>query len=126
MGYTGQQKRDYQRLWMAKRRQDWIDSKGGACFVCGSADSLEVDHIDRSLKSCEPAAIWSRRQEFRDKELANCQVLCADHHKEKTLREREKAQHGTHSMYSLGCRCEHCTKAHAALAKKTRGAGKKW
>lgn len=128
MGYVGDQKREYQRKWLQKRRQDWIDSQGGVCVVCGSDDRLEVDHIDRSLKTMEPASIWSRKEEVREKELENCQVLCYTHHLEKTNDEKE-AEHGTHSRYTSAkhkCRCEDCRKAHAEYAKNSRDSGKKW
>jgi hypothetical protein len=77
MGYKDKDKqREYARIWMAKRRQDWIDSQGGKCVQCGSVDRLEVDHIDPSLKVWTPSNIWSRKQEDRDRELAKCQILC--------------------------------------------------
>lgn len=82
---TKEEQTEYQRQWMNQRRQDWIDSQGGCCVECGSADQLEVDHIDPALKTMKPSSLWSRRQEIRDAELANCQVLCYDCHLEKTV-----------------------------------------
>lgn len=84
MGYKDKEKqREYQRQWMAKRRQEWID-ENGPC-ACGSFNKLEVDHIDPKLKTMEVRSIWSCRKEIRELELAKCQVLCYDCHLEKTL-----------------------------------------
>lgn len=130
MGYTGEAKREYQRKWVAKRRQDWIDSQGGCCAMCGSTDRLEVDHIDRSTKKYNPAGIWSRSAVVREAELAKCQVLCYEHHLEKSIAEGPEwkgvAEHGTHSMYTQGCRCEECKLGHRELAREYRSAGKSW
>jgi predicted XRE-type DNA-binding protein len=45
-----------------------------------------MNHLP-ALKTLSPGAIWSRQQQIRDAELANCQVLCYDCHKAKTLDE---------------------------------------
>jgi 5-methylcytosine-specific restriction endonuclease McrA len=92
MAFTGNQKREYQNAWMQRRRQEWIDSQGGKCKHCGSAEELEVDHIDASTKSMNPAQIWGRCKEAREVELAKCQVLCKPCHLEKRKRCREYAR----------------------------------
>lgn len=128
MAYTGEQKKAYQLAWIKKRRDTWIESKGGRCaiFGCNSTNRLEVGHIDPSLKTMQPTAIWSRAEAVREKELANCQVLCYDCHLLKTNLEKE-VPHGTHGRYiSQKCRCVECKKAHSELARTTRAAGKKW
>ena len=81
-------KKKYQREWIAKRRSDWIIGNG-PCKNCGSWDQLEVDHINPEEKEYNISQIWSRKQEVRDKELAKCQVLCEDCHKEKTIINKE-------------------------------------
>lgn len=115
MSLHGDAKREYQRIWIAKRRQDWIDSKGGVCATCGSDYRLEVDHIDRTMKSMNTSDIWSRSFEVRKKELEKCQVLCNYHHKEKTRTEwDELVSHGTAARYlskAFSCRCILCTEA---------------
>lgn len=80
---TKEEQREYQRKWMAQRRQEWIDLNG-PCKNCDSWDDLEVDHINPLTKTMNPSQIWSRKQEIRDEELAKCQVLCEDCHKEKS------------------------------------------
>lgn len=95
--------REYQRLWMQKRRSEFFSDK--ACEECGSTDRLELDHIDPKDKTTHK--IWSWSAERRDAEIAKCQVLCAECHKEKTRAQRPPARHG-YGMYKRGCRCELC------------------
>lgn len=103
--------KEYQKLWMRRRRTEWIN-ENGPCKKCGTWNNLEVDHIDPNLKTIKPSSLWSRSLEIRLKELANCQVLCKSCHLEKTLAERPKAQHGTVNMYDdHACRCDECREA---------------
>lgn len=88
MGYVGQQKRDYQKAWMQKRRQAWID-ENGPCIDCGSFEDLEVDHVDATTKKFNPAQIWSRKAEVRLAELAKCVVRCNSCHVVKTVLNKE-------------------------------------
>lgn len=115
-------RRRYQREWQAKRRSDWIDSRG-PCAVCGSNENLEVDHINPATKLDH--RVWNWAEPRRLKELAKCQILCSDHHKEKTAKYRALVlKHGTASMYSRGCRCDSCrvsTSAAKAFWRKNTG-----
>ena len=128
MPYYGDQKREYDRLRASNARAEWVASQGGVCAKCGSSERIEIDHIDPALKEYKIATIWSRRKEIRDYELAKCQLLCYDCHKEKTVGHSLKdMKHGTFSMYqSRKCRCEECRAAnakrcaHQRAAKKTR------
>jgi 5-methylcytosine-specific restriction endonuclease McrA len=83
MGYTADQKREYQRNWMRARRQEWISKQGG-CVDCGSYEELEVDHVDPAQKEFEVASLWSRCLEVRERELAKCVVRCHECHANKT------------------------------------------
>lgn len=107
----------YQNARLQERRREWIEGQGGECVQCGSTESLEVDHVDPSTKVCNPRGIWSRNIGFREMELAKCQVLCADCHKEKTRAEQTTAFCGTRRSYQRGCRCLECK---AANARKER------
>jgi len=105
--------KDYQRKWMRDRRLDWVLANG-PCKHCGSSEKLEVDHIKREYKTMHTASIWSRRKEVRDKELANCQVLCKACHLKKTISEVDYPGivHGTSNGYDhFKCRCEECKEA---------------
>jgi 5-methylcytosine-specific restriction endonuclease McrA len=126
MGYSDKDKqRAFQVAWREARRIEFIDSKGGKCVKCKSIDRLEVDHIDKTLKTMNPTRIWSRRKEVRDAELANCQVLCYGCHKEKTISERYvEHPHGIYAKYKYGCRCELCRSANASRAREQRASRK--
>lgn len=92
MGYTGEQKRAYQREWIRKRRQAWIN-ENGPCIDCGSYDNLEVDHKDPKEKNFDPSGVWSRKAEIRLAELLKCVVRCNPCHIKKTLLGNEYSQH---------------------------------
>lgn len=119
MGYkSAEAQREYQREWIAARRAEFFKDK--KCVRCGSRESLELDHIDPSMKVDHK--IWSWSQERRDEEIAKCQVLCKPCHVEKTGADIEPP-HGTNSRYTSKkwkCRCELCKWAHTALARRRR------
>lgn len=73
--------REYQRLWIAKRRFDFLKDK--KCIKCGSNKQLEIDHIDPKTKV--EHRIWSWKESKRLLELSKCQILCNKHHLEKTI-----------------------------------------
>ncbi len=68
--------RDYQRRWMAARRQEFLGGK--SCTFCASIENLEIHHFDPGAKVHH--AIWSWAQPRREAELAKCIVLCRDCH----------------------------------------------
>jgi 5-methylcytosine-specific restriction endonuclease McrA len=72
--------REYQRRWLRARRAQFFAGK--KCMVCQSTIQLELHHVDRSTKVSHH--VWSWRQERRDAEIAQCQVLCSRCHLEKT------------------------------------------
>lgn len=116
MGYKDPaKKREYQLEWIKKRRDSWL-IENGPCILCNSWENLEVDHIDPSTKSIEPARIWSLSAPKRTLELSKCQVLCDKCHLEKTRSELAYIPpHGTRARYSRKdehkCRCSLCREA---------------
>lgn len=91
MPYTDQdEKRRYQREWLARRRSEWIE-KNGPCIDCGSTEDLQVDHVDASTKVSH--RVWSWSAERRKAELAKCVVRCERCHLKKTLRNQEGVTH---------------------------------
>lgn len=106
---TPEQQREYQRQWLAARRQAWLDEHG-PCVKCGSSDRLEVDHVDPTQKITH--SVWSWAKDRREAELAKCQVLCHDCHQEKSVAAEiakwGPREHGTVRMYDTGCRCVPC------------------
>lgn len=112
-------RREYQRRWRKKRRDDWL-RENGPCSKCGSWDSLEIDHKDRSKKVDHKVWSWSKAR--REEELAKCQVLCEGCHKEKTAAE-VLPPHGSNNRYThrkRPCRCSDCRKAHAEANSRYR------
>src|SRR5665213_4211804 len=110
MTYAGQQKRDYQREWVARRRADFFTDK--QCISCGSTEQLQLDHIDPSTKIDHKIWYWS--QVRREVELAKCQVLCRPCHEAKTAIENSRPiPHGTDAGYTKRkCRCLLCREEH--------------
>lgn len=107
--YEWQNKKPYQVNWLKARRNEWLKANG-PCKKCGTWDNLQVDHIDPMLKEYDAGKIWSRTKEFREKELAKCQVLCKSCHFKKTTEENKKFGHGTPAKYST-CSCAVCKAA---------------
>ena len=116
MAYTGENKRKYQKEWLAKRRQAWI-KEHGPCVICNSTDRMEVDHIDPTLKKLNPSKLWSLSSSnpVRIAELEKCQVLCYTCHKAKTKKQFTVEDHGLNRYERHGCRCDVCK---AAKSKK--------
>lgn len=90
MPLFGNEKRKYQREWIAERRTEGIAYLGGKCAHCGSSRNLQVDHKDSLEKISHK--IWSWAEARRKKELDKCQLLCESCHKKKTLERKEQAR----------------------------------
>lgn len=111
----------FQREYLAKRREAWL-SENGPCVICGSAENLEVDHINREEK--EDHNVWSWAKARREAELAKCQVLCAVCHNEKTTKENSRPiEHGVYAGYTRGCRCDRCRQAKREYQRARRATG---
>jgi hypothetical protein len=115
MGYTGEQKKEYQRQWIAKRREEFFSDK--FCVICFSENELQLDHIDTTTKIDH--RIWSWSKKRFEEEAAKCQVLCYPCHKEKTSKERAVG-HGREE-YKHGCRCDECRDAQRDYNREWRG-----
>jgi len=76
-----------------QRRREYIGSylKSHPCVDCGEKDILvlEFDHMDRSQKSDEVSHFLQRRISLGIlvKEIAKCEVRCANCHRRKTAKE---------------------------------------
>lgn len=97
---------------------------GGACSKCGGNEDLEIDHIDPSKKSFPISKMWSVNEELFLEEAKKCQLLCHEHHVEKTISDRgfnSSKDHGTYACYRHGgCRCEECRVAARIANRKWR------
>lgn len=108
----------YMRKYMLRRyheRRQWaIEKLGGKCVKCGSRSKLELDHIDPKKKSFSIGKLWSVSQKRFEAEVRKCQVLCDEHHTDKTLEDkgqrRAKGTHGTLASYRY-CKCAVCREA---------------
>jgi 5-methylcytosine-specific restriction endonuclease McrA len=113
MGYLNPLKqRNFQRNWMARVRAAWL-AENGPCKRCGSSERLEVHHKDPATKVSH--RVWSWAPERRAEELAKCEVLCHECHRQETrawYAERFPIVHGNRNRgYKRGCRCMPCTSA---------------
>lgn len=90
-----------------ERRTEAVALLGGHCVICNTADSLEFDHVDRKTKEGDIAKLWSGTREKFLEELSKCQLLCKEHHKEKTLGEIS-VEHGGGLTGKYNCRCDLC------------------
>ena len=129
MPYSEQdKKREYQRLWMQKRRASFFEGK--ACVACGSAEFLELDHVNPEEKTSH--RIWSFSKKKQEEELKKCQILCKSCHLEKTrkwLKETrtQPIKHGTiHGYGKRKCRCEKCREARNEYRRKMKERLGRW
>ena len=117
MSYKDKSKqKEFQRKWMAKRREDWFTANG-PCIKCGSFEDLELDHIDRLQKVTHNIWSWSAKRQLE--ELSKCQVLCKICHVKKTWDEIGRAPCGTISRYK-DCRCDLCKAANTERMREYR------
>lgn len=118
---------EYHHNYYYKRRQKIWDYLGGKCVRCGRTEGLEVDHIDRTLKSFNISENMTLNNPAVRAELDKCQLLCSEHHHEKTAVENSGWTHGTYYGFQRrGCKCTSCVEAKRAwndrrnLARKKR------
>ncbi len=115
--------REYMRNWRERRRTRARQMLGGKCGQCGADGAIEFDHIDPSTKKCAIAAMWTASEEKFNSEVAKCQLLCGECHKEKTARERPpvSTKHGTmRAYYKYQCRCAQCIEKHESYNNERR------
>lgn len=97
-----------------QRREEAFKLLGGKCQVCGTTENLEIDHVNADEKEIALNKMWAIAKERFLKELAKCQLLCKEHHEEKSIADRgfqkAKGTHGTVSSYKH-CKCGLCREA---------------
>lgn len=83
---------EYMRVYMnkryAERNQRALEVLGSKCWVCGSTDELEFDHIDPKTKSFG-IKYASQNWDLILEELKKCQLLCHDCHVEKSKEDQK-------------------------------------
>ena len=65
---------------------DWF-AANGPCRECGSADHMELDHVEPGMKVSH--TVWSWTPMRRELELKKCQALCRSCHRKKTSSEHK-------------------------------------
>lgn len=97
-----------------QRRAEAFEILGGQCSTCGTRENLEIDHVDADDKEIPLNKMWSIAKERFLKELDKCQLLCKEHHANKSIEDRgtkrAKGTHGTISSYKY-CKCGLCREA---------------
>lgn len=88
MVYSKEERRAYQAEYRRKRRDKAIELLGGKCVICGTTDNLEINHIDPQAKSFSLGK-WDGKAADYWAEVAKCNLLCHEHHKEETLRQQQ-------------------------------------
>lgn len=120
MSYTGDQKREYSRLWIKERRRLFFSDK--FCSLCGSFYSLELHHNDPKKKVSHKIFSWSK--ERRNEEIRKCSIVCRLCHEAISICERRSSigmDHGSRWMYKTKkCRCFLCRRWNADRTIKDR------
>lgn len=110
----------YANKYIVRRREWALEYLGGRCVKCRTVNNLQFDHIDKNNCSFRIGANFKTTMVRLRGELDKCQLLCKEHHLEKTLMERgwNKASHGSTGMYvNRKCRCEACKSAWATYQR---------
>ena len=94
------------------RREKFLKLLGGKCAECGSKKDLHFDHVRPTTKTRHTSRLWDANEADVQKELKNCQLLCADCHHQKSLDHADygkPSEHGTLWRYiKHKCRCKRC------------------
>lgn len=108
--------REYLNARYAEQKRIMLDYLGGVCVVCGTTDDLEMDHRDWAKKTRNVGRLWPwKRYGEMYAELDKCQLLCSDHHLQKTKADFMEQHalkgyvHGTiYAWMKRRCDCAEC------------------
>jgi hypothetical protein len=65
---------------------------GNHCKICNTTEELEIDHIDWCKKELSLGKLWSVSRKRYLAELEKCQLLCKEHHAQKTKADLSESQ----------------------------------
>lgn len=111
---------DYQQNYLQKRRALAKQYLGSKCIVCGTTENLEFDHVDRTTKEFDISNGIAKHIAWQKLviELNKCQLLCEEHHLQKTSQESRTSTHGYWMYRKYKCRCDVCIKANSDYIKQ--------
>ena len=103
---------EYRRLWMKKRRWQWV-AANGPCQFCGDTRDLKLSCIDEEKRIVPSGTtFWSFSKERRDAILENFRVLCRSCNAmwaNNPVVDVGRILHGMYEQgYKRGCRCAAC------------------
>ena len=103
-----------------RRRNQLIEMLGGECVECGTTENLELDHVNRDTKRHDIGRLLAGASEaVYLAEASLCQLLCHDHHKQKT-RIESSVEHGGGLTGKKNCRCELCRPLKNAYSRELK------
>lgn len=107
---TKEERRRYNLERYHRLRAEYIELLGGKCVVCGSVKNLEFDHTDRETKTVGRRSIMNVSREWALEELKLCQLLCNQHHRDKSEKAGDigQVEHGGGNSGKRNCPCEPC------------------
>jgi len=90
-----------QKAWARRARAELMDSLGAKCAVCGTVENLELDCVNPAgdahhRSGSSERVTFYRKQHFRYK---NLQILCRDHHQEKSTRESKAKNYKANPLH---------------------------
>lgn len=121
--------KEYYQRYFQEHKKEIFTKLGECCAICGSTQSLEIDHVNEEIKKFAVLSRWSMKdKDALMAELEKCQLLCVDCHKEKTRQYLSKIKqtdrslkHGTIAQYyRYKCRCGSCRAAYSVYKKEQR------
>lgn len=125
--YTPEQRRAYMAAYREQRMTEARERLGGRCVVCGTTERLEFDHIDPTTKVKPVTQMQHASKAKFFAEVQKCQLLCWEHHVEKSRAEgsfrrhvNQPIKHGTLYAYDRrGCRCDECKEVKRRSRKRS-------
>lgn len=117
----------YMREYMLRRyhvrKAEAIAFLGGKCVCCERRHDLQFDHKDRATKSFTIAKLWSLSEKRFWDEIMKCQLLCQEHHNDKTILEmgfqKAKGVHGAPNSHRY-CKCSVCMESWRQYQRERR------
>lgn len=101
----------YMQDYRHKRKAEALALLGGRCVTCGKTEDLQFDHIDPSAKIMAIGQMWHAAKGKFWAEVNKCQLLCPEHHQERTSQQwlERPTKHGSNHGYRIRrCRCDEC------------------